>query len=72
MKVTWPLSVPTIDSTQLPHATKYVGWGFHRRTLYRFSLEGYGRICEIWNGVEAYAGEPHEVTDGPSEGGGRA
>ena len=69
MKVTWLLSAPEIDSTQLPHATKFIDWGFHRRMLYRFSPDDYGRISEICNGVQAYTGEPHEVTDGASEGG---
>jgi Mn-containing catalase len=62
------LPVPEIGSAQFPHAKKFMDKGF-LRILYRFSLDDYGQIGEIWNGLQAQTGEPREVLDGPPEGG---
>jgi Mn-containing catalase len=66
--VTKLLPVPEIDSDKFPDARKYIDQGFHR-ILYRFSLDDYKQIGDIWNGLSAIDGSDREVRDGPPEGG---
>ena len=66
--ITKLLPVPEIDSTQFPHARKYIDQSVHR-ILYRFSPEDYKQISEIWNDSQVDTGDEREVMDGPPEGG---
>lgn len=66
--ITKLLPMPEIDSTQFPHARKYIDQGFHR-IVYRFSPDDYKQISEIWNGSQVNTGDEREVIDGLPEGG---
>jgi Mn-containing catalase len=66
--ITKLLPVPEIQSSDFPHARKFMDRGFHAK-LYRFSPDDYKQLGEIWNGAQAETGDPREVVDGIPDGG---
>jgi len=61
------LPIPDLSNKAFPEARKHEDRGLHR-ILYRFSIDDYRRVGEIWNGVHPEDGSELEVIDGPPEG----
>ncbi|HWX49222.1 MAG TPA: manganese catalase family protein [Roseomonas sp.] len=62
------LPIPNLAPEQIPESRPYLAEGWHRR-LYRFSLDDYDEIRQIWTGDSLDGSGPLEVRDGPPEGG---
>jgi Mn-containing catalase len=61
------LPIPDISNKQFPEARKHEERGLHR-ILYRFSIDDYREISQIWNGAHPEDGSELQVQDGPPEG----
>ena len=62
------LPIPDLSNKAFPEARKHEERGLHR-ILYRFTIDDYRRVGEIWNGAHPEDGSQLEVVDGPPEGG---
>jgi Mn-containing catalase len=62
------LPIPNLQPDQIPESRPFLAEGWHRR-LYRFSLNDYDEIRQIWQGEALDGSGPLEVRDGPPEGG---
>ena len=61
------LPIPNLSNKAFDEARKFEDQGLHR-IMYRYSLEDYTQISQIWNGVHPEDGLPLEVRDGMPEG----
>lgn len=61
------LPIPDISNKRFPESKKHEDRGLHR-ILYRFSIDDYQRLAEIWNGEHPEDGQQLEVQDGPPKG----
>jgi Mn-containing catalase len=58
--------IPDISNKKFPEAKKLEETGLHQ-ILYRFSMDDYKQISEVWNGTHPEDGSPLRVQDGLPE-----
>lgn len=65
--VTKLMPIPNLSNKAFDEARKFEEQGLHR-IMYRYSLDDYTQISQIWNGLHPEDGQPLEVRDGMPEG----
>ncbi len=61
------LPIPDLSNKKFDEAKKFEDMGLHR-IMFRYSMEDYTRLGEIWNGAHPEDGSQLIVQDGPPEG----
>lgn len=61
------LPIPDISNKRFPEAARHEARGLHR-ILYRFSVDDYKRVGEIWQGEHPEDGKELRVEEGPPDG----